>query len=179
MADNRALDELGELPPIGPDGGPLADYVRAVLGPDIRMAVAEPTGRTDVEIPTPWTFQAPLFSVEAVVRLHDAIALINPDTDASRFARVLSHLWRGRWPESLPIDARMAAEPQPDVGDTPQRLLSYPVRRAQLIELRRLARERDLRVSHLCDALRAEQLVATGFSPADRTRREQPIAADW
>ncbi len=204
MADGAAEGASGGLPPIGPGGVPLADYVRALLGPMVRMAVHEPTGQVDVQLPTPRWFSPPLFSADAVTRLHDALAASDPDTGATRLAHELGQLWRDRSMASLPLAARMATDPAmrrvqawsreevERARATPDKPLSEEeqrqkqeeerftaLRRAQMLELRRLARERDLRVARLCDALRAGHLVATGFLPGDVQRRDVPIAAGW
>lgn len=177
MGDQSSADGGEALPAVLPSGEPLAEYITRTIKADFRAAVQEDSHITTVRARLRPVFRPAAFFADAVQRFYEAYRKVDTNADASRYERELYHLWEVRDPAVLPLRARMAAAPQPDLGDAPHVTVTLVGRHRVLTALFEAAKTRDALLAQFCDSLRHGTLQALGFLADDHAMELKPIPA--
>ncbi len=175
MNEQSGADGAESLPAPSPDGEPLAEYIARTVKADLLWAVQEDSHITTVQARLRPAFRPAVFSPDAVQRFYEAYNKVDKNADASRYERELYHLWEARDPAALPLRARIAGVPQPDLGDAPRVTVTLVGRFRALTALFEAARTRDLLLGQLCNSLRQGKLQAIGFLADDHAMELKPI----
>lgn len=175
MNKQSDADGAESLPAPSPDGEPLAEYIVRTVKADFRAAVQEASRITTVQARLWPAFRPAVFSPDVVQRFYEAYSKVDKNADASRCERELYHLWEARDPAALPLRARMAGVPQPDLGDAPRVTVTLVGRFRVLTALFEAARTRDTLLAQFCDCLRQRRLQAIGFLANDHAMELKSI----